>query len=71
MKKGAIYLIYTMGGTGVVGGGVLGGGYDGAEVCRLVGTFLLKKISEICNKRNIVLHRGWKTSMSYVENFHN
>ena len=62
MKRGASYLIYTMGG---------GRGYDGAEVCKLVGTFLLEKISEICNKRNIVLHRGWKTSMSYVENFHN
>ena len=66
MKKGAINLIYTMGGTGVGGGG-----YDGAEVCKLVDTFLLEKISEISNKRNIVLHRGWKTSMSYVENFHN
>ena len=46
-------------------------GGDGGEVCKLVDTFLLEKIIEISNKRNIVLHRGWKTSMSYVENFHN
>ena len=31
--------------------------YDGAEVCELVGTFLLEKLSEICNKSNIGLHR--------------
>ena len=31
--------------------------YDGAEVCELVGTFLLEEISEICNKSNIGLHR--------------
>ena len=29
------------------------GAYDGAEVCKLIGTFLLEKISEICNKSNI------------------
>ena len=29
--------------------------YDGAEVCEPVGTFLLEKISEICNKRDT----GW------------
>ena len=34
------------------------GAYDGAEVCELVGTFLLEKISEICNKSNIGLYRG-------------
>ena len=31
--------------------------YDGAEVCELVDTFLLEKISEICNKSNIGLCR--------------
>ena len=31
--------------------------YDGAELCELVGTFLLEKISEICNKSNIGLYR--------------
>ena len=29
------------------------GAYDGAEVCELVGTFLLEKISEICNKSTV------------------
>ena len=33
------------------------GAYDGAEVCELFGTFLLEKISEICNKSNIGLYR--------------
>ena len=33
------------------------GAYDGAEVCELVGTFLLDKINEICNKSNIGLYR--------------
>ena len=33
------------------------GAYDGAEVCELVGTFLLEKISEVCNKSNIGLYR--------------
>ena len=33
------------------------GAYDGAEVCELVGTFLLEKISEICSKSNIGLYR--------------
>ena len=33
------------------------GAYDGAEICELVGTFLLEKISEICNKSNIGLYR--------------
>ena len=33
------------------------GANDGAEVCELVGTFLLEKISEICNKSNIGLIR--------------
>ena len=31
--------------------------YDGAEVWELVGTFLLEKIIEICNKSNIGLYR--------------
>ena len=31
--------------------------YDGAEVCELVGTFLLEKISQIYNKSNIGLYR--------------
>ena len=29
------------------------GAYGGAEICELVGTFLLETISEICNKSNI------------------
>ena len=33
------------------------GGYDGAEVCELVRTFLLEKNSEICNESNIGLYR--------------
>ena len=33
------------------------GAYDGAEVCELVGTFLLEKISEISNKCDIGLYR--------------
>ena len=33
------------------------GAYDDAEVCELAGTFLLEKISEICNKNNIGLYR--------------
>ena len=33
------------------------GAYDGAEVGELVGTFLLEKICEICNKSNIGLYR--------------
>ena len=31
------------------------GTYDVAEVCELVGTFLLEEICEICNKSNIGL----------------
>ena len=34
------------------------GPYDGAEVCEFVGTFVLEKISEICNKSNIGLYRN-------------
>ena len=34
------------------------GAYDGAEVCELGGTFLLEKMSEICNKSNIGLYRN-------------
>ena len=33
------------------------GAYDGAEVCERVGTFLLEKIGEICNKSKIGLYR--------------
>ena len=33
------------------------GTYDGAEVCELVGTFLLEKISKTCNKCDIGLYR--------------
>ena len=33
------------------------GVYDAAEVCELVGTFLLEKISEICNEGDIGLYR--------------
>ena len=33
------------------------GAYDGAKVCELAVTFLLKKISEICNKSEIGLYR--------------
>ena len=33
------------------------GAYDGAEVCKLVSTFLLEKISEICNEGDIGLYR--------------
>ena len=33
------------------------GAYDGAEVWELAGTFLLEKISEICNEVDIGLHR--------------
>ena len=36
---------------------VFGRQVNGAEVCELVGTFLLEKISEICNKGNIGLYR--------------
>ena len=33
------------------------GAYDGAEVCELVGTFFLYKLSQKCNKNNIDLYR--------------
>ena len=33
------------------------GAYDSAQVCELVGTFLLEKISEICNKGDIGFYR--------------
>ena len=33
------------------------GAYDSAQVCELVGTFLLEKISEICNEGDIGLYR--------------
>ena len=42
------------------------GGYDGAEVCELVGNFLLEKISEICNKSNIGLCMGM-TAYQFLE----
>ena len=32
--------------------------YDGAEVWEFVGTFLLEKLGEICNKSNIGLYRN-------------
>ena len=32
--------------------------YHHAEVCKLVGNFLLEKSSEICNKSNIGLYRS-------------
>ena len=31
--------------------------YDGAEVCKFTGTFILEKISEICIKRDAGLYR--------------
>ena len=31
------------------------GAYDGAEICELVGTFLLEKIRKICDKGDIGL----------------
>ena len=34
------------------------GVYDGPQVCKLVGTFLLEKIREIWNKVDIGLHRN-------------
>ena len=33
------------------------GVYDGTEVCEVVGTFLLEKISEICNEGDIGLYK--------------
>ena len=36
---------------------VVMGAYHGAEVCKFVGTFLLEKISEICNEGYIGLNR--------------
>ena len=33
------------------------GAYEGPEVCELVGTFLLEKNSEICNKGDTGLYR--------------
>ena len=33
------------------------GAYDGAEVCEPVGTFILEKITEICNEGEIRLYR--------------
>ena len=33
------------------------GTFNGAEVCELVGTFLLEKIGEICNEGDIGLYR--------------
>ena len=34
------------------------GAYDSAEVCELVGTFILVKIKETCNKSNIELYKN-------------
>ena len=39
------------------------GAYDGAEVCELVGTFLLDKISEIYEKNGIGLYRDYGLSV--------
>ena len=54
-------LLFDRGNTWMKKGGdlfdVAMGAYDGAEVCELVGTFLLEKISEICNKCDIGLYR--------------
>ena len=54
-------LLFDRGNTWMKKGGdlfdVAMGVYDGAEVCELVGTFLLEKISEICNKCDIGLYR--------------
>ena len=36
---------------------VVMGVYHGAEVCKLVKTFLLEKFGEICNKSEIGLYR--------------
>ena len=47
------------------------GAYDGAEVCELVGTFLLEKISEICNKSNIGSHRDDGLSILETKVAHN
>ena len=33
------------------------GYYDGAEVCELVGTYILNKLKHITSKENIGLHR--------------
>ena len=33
------------------------GAFNGAEVCELVGTFLLEKIGEFCNEGDIGLYR--------------
>ena len=48
-------LLFDKGNTWMKKGGdifdVAMGAYDGAEVCELVGTFLLEKISEVCNKK--------------------
>ena len=33
------------------------GCYDGAEVCELVGTYILNKLKNITNKENIGLYR--------------
>ena len=37
--------------------------YDGAEVCELVRTFLLKETSEKCEKRDIGVYRDDKLSV--------
>ena len=33
------------------------GCYDGAEVCELVGTYILNKLENVTNKKNIGLYR--------------
>ena len=42
------------------------GVYDGAQVCKLVGTFLLEKIREIWNKVDIGLH--WNDGLAVFRN---
>ena len=46
--------------------------YNGADVCELVRTFLLYKLSLLCNKNNIGLHRDnglaiLKTLMAQIQ----
>ena len=42
------------------------GAYDGAEICELVGTFLLENISQICNEGNIELY--WDDGLAVFRN---
>ena len=55
---------------GTIGGGdlfdVAMGAYDDAEICELVGTFLLENISQICNEGNIGLY--WDDGLAVLRN---